>query len=77
VGDILSEIRAAGGDLLETVELFDLYRGKQITAGKKSLAFSMTFRSDRRSLESKEVIGIQSKIAQHLKKRFNAEIREG
>ncbi|UCD95693.1 MAG: hypothetical protein JSU69_09370 [Candidatus Zixiibacteriota bacterium] len=77
VGDILSEIRNAAGDLLETVELFDLYRGEQIAAGKKSLAFSMTYRSYKRSLESEEVIEIQDKIASHLKERFKAEIREG
>jgi phenylalanyl-tRNA synthetase beta chain len=63
--------------LLETVELFDLYRGKQIAPGKKSLAFSLTFRSHKRSLESREIIVIQDKIAGHLKERFKAEIREG
>jgi phenylalanyl-tRNA synthetase beta chain len=77
VGDIMSEIRSAAGELLETVELFDLYRGKQIAPGKKSLAFSLTFRSHKRSLESREIIVIQDKIAGHLKERFKAEIREG
>ena len=73
----MSEIRSVAGELLETVELFDLYRGKQIASGKKSLAFSLTFRSQKRSLESQEVIVIQDKIASHLKERFKAEIREG
>jgi len=62
--------------LLEEVKLFDLYRGKQVPEGKKSLAFAMVYRSDKGSLKSKEVIKLHSNIAEHLKKCFNAEIRE-
>ena len=76
-GDMLSDIKMIAGDLLESVEIFDLYRGKQIGEGMKSLAFSMIYRSIERSLESREVIEIHNKIADHLKKHFNAEIREG
>ena len=75
-GDIMKEIIKAGGKLLEEVKLFDLYRGKQVPEGKKSLAFAMVYRSDKGSLKSKEVIKLHSNIAEHLKKCFNAEIRE-
>jgi len=76
-GDLLAEIRRAGGELLQDVKIFDLYKGKQIKENCKSLAFSLIFRSPERSLENKEVIEIQDRIADHLKKQFNAEIREG
>nr|MBN2278049.1 phenylalanine--tRNA ligase subunit beta [candidate division Zixibacteria bacterium] len=76
-GDILEEIKKAGGKLLESVEIFDLYRGKQIGSGKKSLAFAMIFRSAEGSLENAEVVDLQRKIAEHLKRCFKAEVREG
>ncbi|MCX6828360.1 MAG: phenylalanine--tRNA ligase subunit beta [candidate division Zixibacteria bacterium] len=77
VGEIMEAIERAGKPLLEKVALFDLYRGKQIGEGKKSLAFSLTFRSPERSLENKEVVEIHEKIVYHIKEKFNAEIREG
>ncbi|UCD16906.1 MAG: phenylalanine--tRNA ligase subunit beta [Candidatus Zixiibacteriota bacterium] len=77
VGDILDTIREVGGDLLERLNVFDMYRGRQIGEGKKSLAFAMVYRSFERSLENEEVADLQEKIANSLKERFNAEIREG
>jgi phenylalanyl-tRNA synthetase beta chain len=77
VGDIMDAIREAGRENLESVDLFDLFRGKQIGEGKKSLAFSMVFRSRERSLDSKEVDNYQGIIIENLKKRFNIEVREG
>ncbi len=76
VGDILARLKEAGGDLLESVELFDMYRSKQIGEGRKSLAFSLVYRSRERSLENEEVIEFQNKIIGHIKKYFNVEIRE-
>jgi len=76
-GDIMAEIRKVGGKLLEDVRIFDLYRGKQVPEGKKSLAFAMTYRSEKGSLKNKEVIALHGKIADHLKKCYNVEIREG
>jgi len=77
VGDILKEIKKVGTKLLEDVEIFDLYRGKQIGEGKKSIAFSLIYRSEERSLKSKEIEKIQKLIVGHLNKCFNADIREG
>ncbi len=63
--------------MLEKVELFDLYRGKQFGEGRKSLAFSLIYRSAERSLESGEVAELHNKIALALKENFKAEVREG
>ncbi len=77
VGDIIELIKETGGPLLERVELFDLYRGKQIGEGRKSLAFAFTYRSNERSLESAEVAELHNKIGQMLKEHFKSEVREG
>ena len=77
VGEMLAVIRKNGNQILEKVELFDLFKGKQIGKGKKSLAFSMIYRSPDRSLESDEVQKTHNKIADVLKDQFGAEIREG
>jgi phenylalanyl-tRNA synthetase beta chain len=76
-GEILDEIKKVGGDLLEEVKIFDLYRAKQIGQGKKSLAFALLYRSSQKSLEGEEVIVVHNKIAEHIKQHFKADIREG
>ena len=47
-------IRGAVGDILEQVEIFDVYRGKQIPAGKKSVAYSLVLRAEDRTLTDEE-----------------------
>ncbi len=75
-GELLDKISKEGGSLLESVSIFDLFRGKQIGDGKKSLAFSMVYRSPERSLEAEEVNALHQKIAESLKEGFGADIRE-
>ena len=55
VADIADTIRKAGGKLLETVTLFDVYQGSQIEAGKKSVAFSLAFRSNEGTLTDEQI----------------------
>jgi phenylalanyl-tRNA synthetase beta chain len=76
VGEILDSLTTAAGDLAETIELFDLYIGKQIEKGKKSVGVAITYRSRERSLSSEEVDSLQKKIIAVLKQKFDAEIRE-
>jgi len=59
-------IWAAGGELLNAVRLFDLYEGKQVPAGKRSLAYSLVFRRDEGTLTEAEVNAAQSKIEKAL-----------
>ncbi len=61
-------IRKGAGNLLENVKLFDVYRGKQIEAGKKSVAFSITLRSRDSTLTDKRVSNIMTKIISELEK---------
>ncbi len=59
-------IWAVGGELLYAVRLFDLYEGKQVPAGKRSLAYSLVFRRDEGTLTEAEVNAAQSKIEEAL-----------
>ena len=49
------EIHTAGGELLRASRLFDLYRGEGVPAGKKSLAYALTYQADDRTLTDKEI----------------------
>jgi phenylalanyl-tRNA synthetase beta chain len=68
-------LRAAGGDLLRHVELFDLYQGEQIPVGKKSLAYALTFQAEDRSLTEDEVLQLYQRIQQHAATVLGAELR--
>ena len=57
-----------GGKILESCELFDVYEGEQVGAGKKSVAFALSFRAKDRNLESSEVDKVVEKILDGLKK---------
>ena len=76
VGDIITLVKKRAGELAESVKVFDLYAGKQIEKGKKSIGISVVYRSDKKSLSSEEVDRLQRDIMNNLKKNFDAEIRE-
>ena len=73
--DILETIRKNGTDILRRTSLFDIYRGKQVEKGKKSLAYSLTFRGENRTLKDSEVEIITNRIIEKLGKNFNASLR--
>ena len=74
--DLVAAIKVEAGDLAESVEVFDVYSGKQIGEGLKSIAIAMVFRSPDRSLSNVEVDQLQDRIVTRLKQNFNAEIRD-
>jgi len=74
--DIQSCVEKTAGELLESVSFFDLYRGKQIGPGKKSLAFSLRFRSTDRTLRNEEVDEVVEQVVAELGTRFNATLRK-
>jgi len=76
VGDLQKEIKAVAGTLLESVKLFDVYRGAQILAGTKSVAFSLTYRAKDRTLTDTEVNDINTKVLVNLKDKYDAVLRE-
>ena len=74
--DVISAIKAIGGKLLEEVELFDVYQGSQIAKGYKSMAFSLVFRAEDRTLTDKEVNDIMERITAGLEEKFDASLRK-
>ncbi len=72
---VAEAIQTAGGALVTAVHLFDVYRGPQIGAGKKSLAYSLTYQDPNRTLTDKKVAKIREKIVDYLKKTLAAELR--
>ena len=77
VREVEKVIRKAGGPYLQSFRLFDFYRGEQIQKGKKSLAFSLTFSSNERTLSEEEVGEAVENILTNLKEEIGAELRSG
>ncbi len=75
VGDLRRAIQAGAGRLLEKVELFDVYQGKQIPEGKKSVAYSVTLRSKDGTLTDAETDRAVAKMIKELQK-LGAELRQ-
>lgn len=73
VADVLQTIREAGGDLLERVEVLDEYRPEP--AGRRSVAFGLTFRAADRTLRAEEADAVREAIGATCIERFGAEIR--
>lgn len=67
VGSLETIIRQAGTDLLKRVKLFDVYRGDQVGEGKKSVAFSLTYRHDDRTLTDEETDGVNDGVMEALR----------
>jgi len=75
VSSVRSEMLGVNSDIIESINLFDVYKGKPIPKGKKSLAFSIRFRSTERTLTDVEVDELHSRIIRRLEENLNAELR--
>lgn len=75
-GDITHAITAHGGQLLTAVQLFDVYTGQQVAAGCRSLAFSLTFQANDRTLTDTEIDEHCQCIIAYLAETFGAKLRE-
>ncbi len=76
VGDIIKAVENAEHEILESVKLFDIYRGEQVDDGKKSIALSLKYRSKDKTLTDKEADEVHEKIVELLKEKFDAILRE-
>jgi phenylalanyl-tRNA synthetase beta chain len=75
-GDILVAIERQRNKNLESVQLFDIFRGSSIPSGKKSLAYSLTFRAADRTLTDNEVNAAHEQLKRQLQQIVPCEIRE-
>jgi len=74
--DVLTVVRKSKPAHLEEVALFDVFRGKNVPEGQKSLAYAFTYRSADRTLTDKEVSREHDKMVSAFKERFQAAVRE-
>lgn len=77
--EVLEAVRGAGVKALESVECFDVFQddsGEKLDAGKKSLAYTLTYRSTEKTLQEKDVAQWEAKIVASVKERVNGELRE-
>ncbi len=74
---ILSTVKQTKPQNLESVELFDVFRGKNVPSGQKSMAYAFTYRSTEKTLTDAEVNAAHEKLVENFKKTVSAVIREG
>ena len=75
VTEIENVMSKAGGKLLEKVELFDEYKGKNVPEGQRSLAFNLVYRASDRTLKDKDVDPVHQKVRDTLVKKFAVTLR--
>lgn len=74
-GDLIAVAREAAGSELRDLGVFDVYRGEQIGAGKKSVALAAAFQSPERTLSDDDAARVRDRIVAALAERFGAELR--
>lgn len=75
MAQVEATVRESERKLLRSVELFDVYEGKNLPEGKKSYAISMTLQDDERTLQDKQIDATMAKIIKILQTRLGAELR--
>lgn len=76
IKEIEKIIKSKGGKLLENIKLFDVYKGEQIEKGYKSVAYSIMFRSNEKTLTDEEISSPMKKILKELEEKLNAQLRD-
>ena len=73
---LINTIKTTAGDLLESLQLFDVYVSDKLGQNKKSIAFSLTFRNPERTLTDEEVTKVYDRVLEALVKNDQAELRK-
>ncbi|MBW7474451.1 phenylalanine--tRNA ligase subunit beta [Paenibacillus oenotherae] len=76
VGKVIAEVRETAGELLESVNVFDIYTGEKLGAEKKSVALSLVYRHEARTLTDEEVTELHGRVVAKLEQSFAAELRK-
>jgi phenylalanyl-tRNA synthetase beta chain len=64
-----------GGNIVESVKLFDVYKGEQVPEGKKSIAYALVYRAENRTLTDGDVNKVHDKIVRTLENKLGAQLR--
>ncbi|MDD4295391.1 MAG: phenylalanine--tRNA ligase subunit beta [Ruminiclostridium sp.] len=74
--DIEKVLKKQGGNILEDINVFDVYKGEQVPEGMKSMAYTLIFRAYDRTLVDEDVNKVMEKVLKELKNAFGATLRE-
>ena len=74
--DIEKIIKSNSGNILERLQIFDVYKGPQIPENKKSISYNIIFRDKSKTLKDSDVNGVIQKILEALKNKLGVEIRQ-
>ena len=74
--DIEKVIKSAGGSLLTEIEIFDVYTGSNVADDKKSIAYSLTFADNKKTLTDEEINSLMDKVMENVCNKFGAEVRK-
>ena len=75
-GEIVETIKKAGGRLLSSIDVFDVYTGENVKENEKSIAYTLTFKDDTRTLNDEEVNAVFRNIINKVIEKFNVELRD-
>ncbi len=75
-GDVMATIKKAGGKLLQSISVFDVYTGENVDASKKSIAFNLNFMDSTRTLTEEEVMTVFNNIISKVVANHNAVLRD-
>ncbi|MBW4536693.1 MAG: phenylalanine--tRNA ligase subunit beta [Pleurocapsa minor HA4230-MV1] len=75
VAEITKAMNKAGGKLLQKVEVFDEYKGKNVPEGQRSLAFNLVYQASDRTLTDRDVDPVHQKVRETLVKKFDVTLR--
>ncbi len=76
MSELVEVIKANAGDLLQTARVFDVYTGKQVAEGCKSMAFNLTFQAKDRTLTDEEIDVVIKKVVNAVEEAFKAKLRK-
>ncbi|URN92797.1 MAG: phenylalanine--tRNA ligase subunit beta [Candidatus Pristimantibacillus lignocellulolyticus] len=76
VGDMLTSISSTAGELLESVQVFDIFTGERLGVNKKSVAIALIYRHKERTLTDEEVSTVHEQVVATLEQSFEAELRK-
>lgn len=75
-GSLIQVIKENAGELLQQIQVFDVFTGSKLGEGKKSVAISLTYRHQERTLTDEEVAEVTEKAVSALQQTFGAELRK-
>ena len=75
-GELQSAVREAAGTLLKELVIFDVYQGKGVETGRKSIAFGLILQDYSRTLAETDIEGVVTGVTDFLKEKFGASLRD-